>query len=208
MAFSAEEEKFFQWAKAALPRWFFALDRAYDDLGAFVKVFDAARQVIVAYFKQAYLADAEGGTPDWLVPHASDRGTSRQSGESDAVLIARLRKADNGSIPELLAAVNAMIAAAGVAGSCGLVELRRDRAFLRTDTPSGRKDAFLSRGYRATVPYPGGTGADAGKLRYPHAFVVILPYGSSAALATAVAEFLRQRKASGFRASVERRLNP
>ncbi len=59
---------------------------------------------------------------------------------------------------------------------------------------AGRADAYLSRGYRCGDTYP--------------AIILILPFGSDAALGLAVAEAIRQRKAAGVRVYVERRLSP
>lgn len=61
---------------------------------------------------------------------------------------------------------------------------------------SGHGKAFLSRGFRYT---------HSGK---PQAFILILPYGSTAGTLASVAEMLRQKKAAGIVAIVERRLNP
>lgn len=59
---------------------------------------------------------------------------------------------------------------------------------------AGRRDAYLSRGFRCGDTYP--------------AIVLILPFGSSAALGLAVTEAVRQRKAGGVRVYVERRMSP
>jgi len=59
---------------------------------------------------------------------------------------------------------------------------------------AGRRDAYLSRGHRMGDTYP--------------AIILILPFGSSAALGLAVTEAIRQRKAAGVRVYVERRLSP
>lgn len=59
---------------------------------------------------------------------------------------------------------------------------------------AGRRDAYLSRGYRMGATYP--------------TIILILPYDSDAALALAVAEAIRQRKAAGVRVIVERRQSP
>lgn len=61
-------------------------------------------------------------------------------------------------------------------------------------TGSPRCKSYYSRGYRFGDSYP--------------TIILILPYGSDAALATAVAEAVRQRKAAGVRVYVERRQSP
>jgi hypothetical protein len=59
---------------------------------------------------------------------------------------------------------------------------------------SGRADAYCDRGYRCGSTYP--------------TILLILPYGTSAALAASVLETVRQRKAAGVRVIVERRQSP
>ncbi len=59
---------------------------------------------------------------------------------------------------------------------------------------AGLGRAFLGRGYRAGGPLP--------------RFIVILPYGTSVAVAASVTEMLRVKKAAGMGVTVERRLNP
>jgi hypothetical protein len=59
---------------------------------------------------------------------------------------------------------------------------------------NNRHSAYLGRGYRMAKP--------------GSAFIIILPYGSTAATAAAVREALRQKKAAGIRALVEWRQSP
>lgn len=59
---------------------------------------------------------------------------------------------------------------------------------------NNRRTAYLGRGYRMAKP--------------GSAFIIILPYGSTAGTEAAVREALRKKKAGGIRALVERRLNP
>ena len=61
---------------------------------------------------------------------------------------------------------------------------------------SGRKDAYLNRGFRMT--HSG----------LPPIIIVILPYGSTAEIANSVLELLRTKKGAGVGVIVERRLNP
>lgn len=76
---------------------------------------------------------------------------------------------------------------------CAVVTLRRDGAYCQTN---GDCTAFMSRGYRI-----GHTGR-------PMAYIFILPYGTDAPTANAVAEYLRQYGPGGYIYYVERRLNP
>lgn len=85
--------------------------------------------------------------------------------------------------------------AAGVASGSDLVANwrvdRLDQDGNVLTSPSGRADAYLSRGHRM--------GPSRGMI------VLILPFGTSAATAASVAEAVRQRKAAGFQLIVERR---
>jgi len=70
-----------------------------------------------------------------------------------------------------------------------------------------RKVAYLSRGYRMTRQFT--TDADlVATGRGAQGFIVILPYGTTAATALAVQEALRKKRAGGIVAFVERRVNP
>lgn len=75
----------------------------------------------------------------------------------------------------------------------GLVGLRRDRGHFHTN---GSCRSFLSRGYRMC------------NNDRPMGYIFILPYLSTAATASAVAEYLRQTGSAGYIYYVERRLNP
>lgn len=74
-----------------------------------------------------------------------------------------------------------------------IVGLRRDRGFMHV---SGSSTAFLSRGYRMT---------NHGR---PMSYIIILPFGTTAATALSVGEYLRKNGPAGFLYIVERRLNP
>jgi len=86
--------------------------------------------------------------------------------------------------------------ASGVAGGDAGATWTINKLDRRGNMISGHGKAFLSRGFRLT---------HAGK---PQTFVLMLPYGTTAGTLAGVAEMLRQKKAAGFLAIVERRLNP
>lgn len=75
----------------------------------------------------------------------------------------------------------------------GFVNLRRDRAHMHA---AGDSTAFLGRGYRMT------------RNGRPMGYVFILPYGTTAATASAVSEYLRKNGPGGYVYYVERRLTP
>lgn len=271
MPLSAEQQKFYDFLKGVMPRWFYEQTRNEEEIHAFIQVFDDVREQIEAIFQETFILDSVGGTPDWLNQHAIDRGTNRRENETDATLRARLRSfEDTVTAPAILSAVNAVLVAAGGAADAVMVQLRADRAFLGTYTPSGtatisapvatvqtltlvsgtifnddnefwvgrqitiagsadpandgtfviasvisptqltyvnaagsadatacdwdvveRRRAYLGRGYRLS---------HSGR---PARFIVILPFGTSAATELAVTEMIREKKAGGFKAVVE-----
>jgi hypothetical protein len=134
-ALTADEQSLLDFATGALPDWV----RSPDEVLA-----SAAKSVAMArahgdyLFSQTLITQATGPTsdsPDWLDQHARDRGTSRQAGELDPVLQARLRAVPDAVTRQaLLDAANAILAAAGVAGSAAMLELPRDAAYLGSFT--------------------------------------------------------------------------
>lgn len=133
MALTTEEQKFYDFAKAALPPWMPEND---EFLLGCAKMFGSVKTLIDYLFGQALISTATGATattPDWLNQHAVDRGTRRQLDESDEALRARLR-----SVPEaltresLLEACNAILAANGLPETAAMVELPRDAAHAGT----------------------------------------------------------------------------
>lgn len=195
MGLSASQQDLFDHAKGALPRRLFTDPALHEFLQGCAVMFDAAKQTIDAWLKtQAFILTATGV---WLDQHAKDRGLYRQSGESDAALAQRIRQYQDAITATVLKSViNAILAAAGVAGTCAIVELRRDRAFMATNAGTGRKVAYLSRGYRM------------GHSGRPNKIIVILPYGTGAATGAAVDDQMRARRAAGIAYARETRANP
>lgn len=150
MTLTADEQELLDFGVGALPDWVAPNDPI---LTAAAKPMGAARAFGDYLFKQALITTADGPTattPDWLNQHARDRGTSRQFGESNAALAARLRVVPDAlTRPAILAAANAVLAAAGVLGTATLLEMPRDGAWLGTYQP-------------ITQPTPGGVFATLG----------------------------------------------
>ncbi len=293
MSLNATEQLYLDFALAALPRWMRSDD--YHLRGS-AKLFGAVQAQTDYWFGQALIGTATGAgadTPDWLRQHARDRATDRQIDETDVALRARIRSVpDSLTRQTLIDAANAILAAAGVAGSAAMIELPRDGAFSGSFTSNTGTGGVFAAGtgtamiFTPTVPFArapfrdpsvvrriqgfrlditgaahsgnngnrattgmlgngaivtnasGFAGADATvtwtvrkldrrgnvldgrgqafasrgfRSSHPHRplnIVMILPYGSTSAIQTAVAEMLRQRKAAGFIATVERRLSP
>lgn len=187
------EQSLYDVAKAALPSWLFAATAAIvsnpqELIGADAKVFGAVKVVIDSWLVQAHVTTATGF---WLDQHAIDRNTRRRSGESDAALRLRLRQyGDVATRPALKAAINAALVQAGISTPCYIVNLREEKAFFAY--PGGHQAvAYINRGYRMSV------------VGRPMRFIVILPYGTSSVLRSAVDEIIRQLKAGGFAYSIE-----
>jgi hypothetical protein len=138
MALTADEQKLADVANAALPPWFKSDPRVQEEVGMMAKQAGAAYAHIKHRFEQTYITSAVGPTayePDWLDLLAKDRGTSRQSGETDAQLRERLQTTPTAVVrSELVAAAQAMIDAASVTGTVYMVELARDAGYLGSYT--------------------------------------------------------------------------
>lgn len=148
MSLTADEQELFDLAKKTLPAWYADDQRANEYLGALAKMFGSVRAITTHWLKTVVyitLATVDlSSNPDWLDQHARDRGTSRQAGESDDALIARLRNIEDlVTRPALLAAVQAMMTDAGVAGAPSMVELPRDKAFLGASESFGGAGNFV-----------------------------------------------------------------
>lgn len=139
MSLTTEEQELLDWAMEAMPPWFRG-DRDLAVEAGIAKMMGAARAQVEYWAGQTLIASAVGATsttPDWLQQHAIDRGTRRQSGESDAELRARLRfYPDAITAVALLGVAQGIVDAAGVASDpVALVELRVDKAFLTRNVP-------------------------------------------------------------------------
>lgn len=276
-------------ALAAFPRWFSEAEIPHEILEAYSEIFQDAEDQSTFWQERTYIDIADSGAPDWLNQHAKDRGTYRQSGESDAQLRTRLR-----SIPDalhrqtLIDAAQSIIDAAAVVGTVYLIELRRDCAFFSEWTPQGGTGGEFSTvgadakfvpdvkfpfppyrdiqeefNFRLTFSSSNSAGNDGSYfitgldgdgalytngshvaevdpgvgwilerfdtyvtpnqlVDYKDAYfdrgdrigssqntiIVMLPYGTTAALARVVEESIRQKKGAGIILKVERRLNP
>lgn len=85
--------------------------------------------------------------------------------------------------------------ASGVAGADPTVAWKVERLDALGNLTDGFARAYCGRGWRICTPRPS-------KL------IVILPFGTSAAVAASVEESIRTKKAAGIRLLVERRVNP
>lgn len=156
MAYTADEQRIYDFVKGSLPDWFFTLDGADEFMGALVKAVDTARAHRQLWRDQTYILDADGSGPDWLNEHAKDRDTRRQVDEDDDTLKERLRRyADALTRPAILAATQLVMTAGGAAGTAYMVDVRRDCAFFgdyTEQTGTGGTIATVSGNVRTFTP--------------------------------------------------------
>lgn len=191
MSLSAEAQALFDHARRSLPRWLTrGKNTALEWLYAFTQVFDTTRAQGQDWLDISFLEYASGAELD---QHAFDRGTSRRAGEDDPTLRLRLRSiTDAVTIPALKTAIDAILTANGLS-ACTIYNLRGNRAHFQA---VGSSSAFMSRGYRMA------------NVNRPMAYIVILPYGTSAVIGEAVEELCRQLGPAGYIAYVEIRQSP
>jgi hypothetical protein len=184
------EQKLYDTAKAALPRWMFSGDtNAQELVAAFAKQYATVWAQADFWCDQIFITRAFGL---WLDQHAVDLGTHRQGGETDAALVARLRNIeDKVTLPSLRTTVDGILAAFGL-GPCAIMELRRHAHFHLVGTAYR---TFFARGYRMARSAA-------------RTIIVILPYTTSASAQAAVAEALNLKKAGGIIVRIEVRANP
>lgn len=272
----------------SLPQDIASTARALDDARVFAEIVALGEGTGHGWAREARLSTSHG---IWTDQHALDSGTSRQGGESDAALIARLKVGTTALLRQVLLDVaNAILTSAGVAGTAAILELPRDAAHCGNYTAmTGTGGTFAQVGtvskFTPTVlPWPtppfqvatvtpfrswqlvisgasssgnngtravtglevdaavvtnasGVGGADptvtwkaqrldvtgnltdgfaraycqrgfrVGQAR-PFGVIMILPFGTDAGTANSIREALRVKKATGFKVTVERRLNP
>lgn len=177
MALTAEEQKILDFALAAMPSWFTSDERAQEFMGAAAKLMGAGKLQAVHWLGQTLILDAVGpvgNEPDWLEQHAQDRGTSRQDGETDATLRARLRAVPDAlTLPTILSGIQDIMDAAGVPSPIvAIVELPKDGAFFRdsvSDTGTGGEffGTPPAMEFAPTIPFKVGGGGGGGSILRP-----------------------------------------
>lgn len=126
-----QELVLFNIAKKSLPRILFSDPTDQQEVfAAYAKELSASQTQVKFWRNMAFILLA---TDIWLDQHAKDRGTSRQAGETDEALRARIRDfLQTVTLTELREAITNILEAYGVtipAGYPGLVELRGSRAY-------------------------------------------------------------------------------
>jgi hypothetical protein len=141
---SPTEQLLFDAAKRSLPKVLFSEPGADELLAAFAKAFALTWDQCGIYLDGTRINTADEVQ---IEQHAKDRGTRRRVNEPIDTLRARLRFLEDQVTPAAIVAAAALIlqgAGISVAGYPGLVELRRDRAFLQRPRLSTLSSIALS----------------------------------------------------------------
>ena len=119
----------------SLPYWFVKNPRAMENIEAFAEIFCRAEEQSVFFQQMTFIEQATDGPPDWLNQHAIDRSLLRQGGESNPSLRQRIRSFDKVlSYEAILAYVQSVTLASGLAGTATLLEVKQNKAFFVTHT--------------------------------------------------------------------------
>lgn len=193
---TGDRDQLLEHARGAIPGYFGKADRAGEDLEAFAEMLSVAAGQVADWIRRTYLEYAER---TWLDEHAADRGTRRQTGESDDELRLRLRvPTDVVTRPALLARTDDLLAAAGVVGSASMAE-GADLGFFLFDTPVTPGDAdgfgFLAEGDGVAFGYRW--------LGRTTVFIIFLPSATGGGTAAAIATDIVRHRAGGITSSVE-----
>lgn len=193
-ALSPDEQEIFDVGKASIPRFLFQKDNAPSEpFAAAAKAFALAKTQVKSWLTAAYIRTATGF---WLDQHAVDRGTRRQAGESDATLSSRLRQIEDAvTVPALLAATQAVLAASGVVGTPTIVENHVVHGFRHSTGSASAFRSFFGRGERfAGGAYPG----SGSRL-----VIIILPLGTPAGVAAGIRGAAARKKGGGYSVTTE-----
>jgi hypothetical protein len=131
-ALTPREQALYNLARATLPRILFSDDDSPEEvLAAFSKQFAAVMDEIEVWVQNTFITTA---STLGLDIHAKDRGTRRQSDESNEGLVYRLRflLEDSVTVAGIVAKATGVLNSYGVtipANYPGIVQLRQDRAF-------------------------------------------------------------------------------
>lgn len=179
--------------RTSLPRYVFAQARTEEEIEAICAQVCLALGMAEGWVRQTYRLTAE---KRWLDELGKDRAVYRREGESDAEYAARMGSVeDSVNVASILDIANTILVAGGLDPDAAIVELKRDRAWLGVSSSTGRARAYSGRGYRC--------GNDL-----PATIIVVLPYGTTAAMAAAVLDAVRLKKAGGIACQVEYRQAP
>jgi len=128
-------------ALESLPAWFSENRTAFEELRGLAVMFDRIETQQQFWHDMTFIGKAVEGPPDWLNQHAIDRGSRRQSNETNEALRARIRRFDQQlTLPAVTALAQAIIDAEGIVGTVFAYPLSPNRAHFgiyTSDTGTG-----------------------------------------------------------------------
>lgn len=190
-----------EFGREALPRYVTAGGRPEEEIEAHAEMVALGLCMAEGWIRQLYIGDAEG---EWLDELGFDRAVYRRGGEGDPSYRTRLGTAEDAvTPPAVLGAVADMLASAGATSSpVQAVELMCDSAFFGDHSVAG---GVSVQSYFGDGSGSGATNGD--RMTHqdgcPHAFVVLLPAGTSALLQATAFDVVRIKKAFGFAHFIE-----
>jgi len=129
------KDDFIEHAITALPAWFSQEERNFEVINAFAEIFCDIEDIGTFWKNMSYilLATKDGvDGPDWLDQHARDRGTTRQPGETDEALRARLRNPGEALTKSAIEdSIQNILDSEGIVGTASVFELRPNAAFFQ-----------------------------------------------------------------------------
>ena len=145
------KQQIYDHALSGMPAWYRESSRAFEfDNAAAEMIANAASTVEYFLITQAFIDTASGATasaPDWLGQHATDRGMSRQAGESDTTLRARIKDVPEAlTAPSLKTAIQTILDGESIVGSAAIVDLRQERGFLMNNVPDSHQTGVSGTG--------------------------------------------------------------
>lgn len=182
----SDHEVMLKIARGVIPRDLGSEEHPAEQLHAFAAQAAAVMAVGRQWARGLHLGTAAG---PWVDLHASDRGSSRQGGEGDEELVARLRvPPDAATLPAITETVNHVLTAAGISGSANFIAVPvTSGAFAGTaSTPR----SFSARGDRT---WRTGRGH----------LVVIVPQGTGEGTAASVASAVEAKRTASSTSHVE-----
>lgn len=150
---SAEEQDLLTWLLSSIPRWLWMDDPRFSNQEVWVAVVKALVRVQRQGEDWVRATSILTATDVWLSQHARDRGSFRQSIETDLALRERLRTYEDAvTVPALLAVAQSVLTAEGIGGQPFLLELKKDKGFFLVEHPiGGTGGAIVATGTTCTI---------------------------------------------------------
>lgn len=183
---AADQAALLRTARDVLPRDLGGEDLPAEQMHAFAAQSAAVMATARHWARGVHLGTSTG---PWVDLHARDLGESRQAGEGDDELVARLRvPPDAATSPAITESVNQVLTAAGISGSADLIAVPAVAGAFAGTALTPR--SFASRGDRT---WRTGRGH----------LVVIVPLGTSDGTASSVSSAVEAKRTASSASHVE-----